>query len=192
MLRVLIAVAALLGWSSAMSDTFRTWGWRDALFFSQISCLAAGLVALAAVVSHRQGRDLGWWRGATTTYCTVTLLVFAILLARDYASLASKLEHLAVPVLVMIEWVLVPPRGIRWWWPVAWLVPPLLYLPVYVWACRLFGHPLYGFLDPDSPSFLRWFVILLCVFGVVGAMWAGVGALRSRRRGRPAAAAARG
>ncbi len=176
----MIAVAALVGWSAAMSDTFQTWGWRDGLFFSQLSCLAAGLVAAAGAVAHLRGRDLPWWRGATTTYCTVTLLVFAFLLARDYASLSSKLEHLVVPILVVVEWLLVPPQHPRRWWPLSWLIPPLLYLPVYVWACRLFGHPLYGFLDPDSPSFLRWFLILLVVFLAVGLGWWAAGSWRAR------------
>lgn len=172
--RLVLAIAAFTGVGYAVAPNG-----LDALdfaFWSQLSALAVGLVAVAGIVvelrpstgSAGGGRWLVWLRGASTSWTLVTLAVFALLLGADYSSPASALEHLVVPVLAVIEWAWLGSRGrLPWFAPLLWLVVPLLYLPVYVVASASAG-PLYPFLRPGEPGFGTWVAILMVVFTASG------------------------
>lgn len=149
----------------------------DFAFWSQISALLVAVTAVAGIVVAAQARDGGamplWLaslRGATTSWTLVTLVIFALLLGADYSSPASALEHLVVPLLGTAEWLWVGPRRrLAWYWPLVWLVVPLLYLPVYVAASAVDGA-LYEFFDPARPTFGTWFVALLALFLGLGLL----------------------
>lgn len=175
-IRLPIIAAAAVGWFAAMTSDGHFVG-ADWMYFSECSTFMVGLVQLVALVDgltvNRLGRPLRILRGATTSYALVTLLIYATLLAADYASLDSKLEHLAVPILALAEWLIVPPLlKLRWFVPLLWTLIPLAYLPLYVYACGVFGEPLYDFLDPRAGDFGQWVLILVVAFvGVEYAVW---------------------
>lgn len=196
--RVVIAVVAFTGFGHATLPGGISP--LDLAYWSQISALAVGLVASAGAVLAVADRDRTVWlaslRGASTSWTLVTLVVFAFLLGGDYSSPASALEHLAVPLLATAEWLCLGPRArLRWWWPWAWLVVPLAYLPVYIAASATTG-PLYSFLRPGEPDFGFWILVLLVGFlGLGHLVWlrAALGvALSLRRSGRQAVSGALG
>lgn len=175
----MLAVLAGIGWAAAMVDAGHFHG-GDWVYFSQLSDLAVGLVATASVVSGGRGeRLLTVLRGAVTSYTLVTLIIYATLLGGDYAGVASSLEHLTVPILALAGWLVFGRLRPRWFWPLLWLVPPVVYLPVYIQASTQRGAPLYDFFDPAAPDFGVWVAILLAVF--LAVQWV-VWALRLPRR----------
>lgn len=192
---LLIAAVAVVGLLAALTGDFDTPpSWAGLEYFSQLGTLAVALTALGAAAAplwrplSRGGPPV--LRAATASWTFVTLLVFATLLGANYSSLGSKLEHLAVPLLALLDVVLVgrlvrrvdrPQQPLQWWWPLVWLAGPLLYLPLYIAACIRRGRPLYPFLDPETSSFVGAAAGLLVGFLVSGALvW---GAVRLRERG---------
>ncbi|MEJ7648942.1 MAG: Pr6Pr family membrane protein [Nakamurella sp.] len=89
--------------------------------------------------------------------------------------MSSKLEHLVVPVLAAIDWIFVGRNSTRlqWWWPLVWLVGPVVYLSFCTAATHQRGRPLYPFLDPDSGDFWVVAVGVLVGFALLGyLLWA--------------------
>ena len=162
--RLVLAAIALASWLIAMGvgSGFTPGDW---VYFSQCSTIFVALAQVIALGSELAGRSrVGRVvRGATTSYALVTLLIYATLLGADYSATASKLEHLVVPILALVDWLLTVRRRLAWFVPVCWTAIPLAYLPVYISASRARG-PLYDFLDPSASDFGRWIVILIGVF----------------------------
>lgn len=146
-------------------------------YFSQISTLIVAVVATGSVLSplwRHQPARAGLFRGAAATYGGLTMIVFPTLLGGDYSEPYSLMEHLVVPLLALVDAVVVgrSPRRPGWWWPFAWLVVPLAYLPLYVVASAQTG-PLYDFLVPGASDFGVWVAILLVGLLVIGYLiWA--------------------
>lgn len=184
--RLLLAGTALTGFTAALTDKFaRPVRPFDLSYFSQLGALAVGLTALGGLLSPLWNRGRaegtrGFVRGAATSWSIVVMVVFGTLLNGGYSSLGSKLEHLAVPILALLDWVFVGGNSTRlqWWWPMAWLAGPLLYLPLYVGASHRRGSPLYGFLDPDAGDFWPVAIGMLIGFAVVGYVVWGIGRLK--------------
>lgn len=171
--RVLIVAAAFTGFGHAVLPGGVRW--LDLAYWSQISSLLVGAVAVAGIVVtivERDGRAMPAWlaqlRGATTGWALVTLVIFWLLLGGDYSSPASALEHLVTPLLAAAEWIwLGARRRLAWFSPLLWVGVPLLYLPVYLAGSAVSG-PLYPFFRPGEDGFGTWFVILLLVFAAMG------------------------
>lgn len=192
-LRAVLFLCAAIGWYAGMTSNGR-FAVADQAYFSQTSTLIAGLVAAAGLGFAATGSTPGWLRaarGASTSFCLVVLIVFALLLGGDYSTLSSALMHLIVPILALVDWLTVAPiRRLRIWWALAWTAFPLAYLPLYVWASLSRPESLYPFFDPRRADFGQWFLILLVVFLLVQfAVWAlgrqavAVGGVRRRTGG---------
>ena len=186
--RLVLAATALTGFAAALTGDFeRGFIPFNLNYFSQLGALAVGLTALGGLLSPlwNDGRiegARGFLRGASTTWSVLIMIVFATLLHGSYSSLSSKLEHLVVPVLAAIDWIVVGRNSSRlqWWWPLVWLAGPVVYLPFYIAATHQRGRPLYGFLDPDSGDF--WIVAagVLLGFAVLGYLLWAIGRLSGR------------
>ncbi len=174
--RLIFAGVAWWAWIWGMSRNATEWVWTGMYYFSQFSTLLVALTATGSLLvplwsGGRLERGRGVLRGATTTYATITLVVFATLLHGSYRNLDSQLLHIAVPVLALVDWIFVGrnQERIRWYVPLLWLAVPLLYLPFYVHRSNE-TRPLYGFLDPQRDDFSTWVVVLLAAFLLTG--WA--------------------
>lgn len=195
-LRGALFLCAAIGWYAGMTFNGR-FDFSDQAYFSQTSTLIAGLVAAAGLVFYATGSTPGWLRavrGASTSFCLVTLIVFALLLGGDYSTLSSVMMHLLVPILALGDWLVVAPlRRLRVWWALAWTAFPLAYLPVYVRASLSRSESLYPFFDPRRADFGQWFAILLVVFLVVqfGVWGLGRQSARVAERRSPAVEAVR-
>lgn len=190
--RLALAGCALYGFGAAMTGDYTgAVNWRNLGYFSQWGSLLVGVVALGGLLSPLwnhgayEGRR-GVLRGLAVTCTTLIAIVFGTLLGADYSSTASLFEHLVTPIVALIDWLAVGRNAARvqWWWPAGYLVVVLAYLPTYLATSEAFGHPLYGFLDPDADDFWVWVVALLAGFGVLALVL--LAAARLTRRWLPA------
>ncbi|WP_111765597.1 Pr6Pr family membrane protein [Nakamurella deserti] len=193
--RIVLAGAAWAGFVLGMTRG-DVWRWPNLAYWSQFSTLLVALTATGSLVAPLVVRGRSEWprgslRGAATTYTTLTLVVFPLLLSGTYDDLDGQLMHLVVPVLAILDWVLVGRNqaGVRWFGPLLWLIVPLLYLPVYVVRSNA-SRPLYGFLDPARGDFTGWVLILLAAVLLIGHLYWAVG--RARAALVPAARPVRG
>ena len=182
--RLVLAGTAWAGFVLGMTRG-DAWRWPNLAYWSQFSTLLVALTAtgslLVPLVTRKRGeRPHGYLRGAATTYTTLTLVVFPLLLSGTYDDLDGQLMHLAVPVLAILDWLLVGRNQatVRWYAPLLWLIVPLLYLPVYVWRSNA-SRPLYGFLDPGRGNFVSWVLILLAAVLAIGELYCAVGRARA-------------
>lgn len=147
-------------------------------YFSQITCFTVAIAAtlgvgLAFVGASRWDALLSWCRGASTTYATVTALIFATMLTADYSQFHSLLEHAVVPALAVADWLFFGPgRRQARWVPLTWLALPIGYLALYYHVRSETGRPLYPFINPDAPNFWMWVAVMIAIFTVAGsALW---------------------
>lgn len=127
--------------------------WRLITFTYQANLLAAAYY-LWTFVSPRANGRVGL-RGAVVLYVVMAGVVWNLFLTEHSMGYtpANLLLHVAVPVLVIADWVLVG-RGVTrvpWWYPVAWLAYPAAYLLLALLVLNTAGRRApYYFLDPGS------------------------------------------
>lgn len=151
-------------------------------YFTVLSNVFAAVVLAIGVV--RPAPDAV--RGAAVLYMTVTGVVYAVLLRGvdvDTPAYANWILHVVVPLLVIVDWLLAPPRGAlgvrqtaTWLaFPVAYLVYTLLRGPIVDW------YP-YPFLDPGEDGYGAVAVSSVFVAVVVAVLAAAVVVVGNWRR----------
>lgn len=165
-LRVARVLTALLGFSAVVTEV-ATLVERGTLvpanflsFFTvQSNLLAAGVLLVAAYAGPGRSRAAGSrrldaWRGAVTVYMVLVLVVFAVLLSGLDAELTAvpwdnTVLHRIVPVLVVLDWLVAPPRHrIPRSASLLWLLYPLAYLGYTLVRGASVGWYPYPFTDP--------------------------------------------
>jgi len=147
-------------------------------FTIQTNLIAVAALLLTAAVPAEQrtpAHDL--FRGAATTYITVTFVVFALLLADTDVDTAvpwvDRVLHRVIPIVLMADWLIDPPRlpiafqRALWWlaYPAAWIAY------IMVRGAIVTKYP-YPFLDPANGGYGT--VLVYCVailLGMLGVIW---------------------
>jgi hypothetical protein len=131
-----LAIAAIAYQFAASADT----AFRKVNFFSffTIQSNLIGVAALFALVLVPRARRTPLFDGARTAavlYLAITGVVFALLLAGLQEELQTSQEwvnfvvHKLMPVVLVADWLVDPPRHRLPWWTVpAWLAYPLAWL----------------------------------------------------------------
>jgi hypothetical protein len=157
---IALAIAIALGTQFAISSDIP--GFTGANFFSYFTVLSnviAVIVLAVLVIKPAALHRLTGWRGASTLYMGVTLLVYVtVLLPMDTDVGVSKVWidwviHGIGPLFMIVDWLANPPgrfvtRATFWSWlifPAAYLAYSLVRGPVADW------YP-YPFLDPREPA----------------------------------------
>jgi hypothetical protein len=196
-LRVGFAVLALVAILVQMLDLADRGVLNPVNFFSYFT-IESNLIAVAALLwaaAAAAGRGapnsrLDFFRGAATTYMTVTFVVFALLLADTDVDTAivwvDRVLHRVIPIVLMADWLIDPPAARidlrRAWW---WLTYPLAWV-VYVMIRGAFvGTYPYPFLDPANGGYgavLGYSVAILIgmLLFIYAIVWIG-NAMRDRR-----------
>jgi hypothetical protein len=162
-LRVGFAVLAVLAIAVQMLDLANRGVLNPVNFFSYFTIesnliAVAALLWAAAAVRGTPNPRLDFFRGAATTYMTVTFVVFALLLADTDVDTAivwvDRVLHRVIPIVLMADWLIDPP-GVRidlrraWWWvafPVAWVAYTMI-------RGAMVGTYPYPFLDPANGGY---------------------------------------
>ncbi|MBY6679793.1 Pr6Pr family membrane protein [Rhodococcus sp. BP-316] len=197
-LRVLRVVAALLGLAALIWIPVRSAdvpGFSLANFFSYFTVLSNVLAVVVFVIGgvvDPRSETFDRLRGAATTYMVITGIVYAVLLSNVDVQIqdawTNSVLHRIVPVLIVLDWILAPPRrrsaesG-----PVLWLVFPVVYGvyslirgPIVEW------YP-YPFLDPRERGYgplAIGLAVLVVAFLLIALAVDRVGELAASRRSR--------
>ncbi len=154
-------------------------------FFTIESNLFAAMVLLVTgFVALRRGsiERYALWRGAATAYMVTTGITYTLLLRGLEAELQTAIPwvntvlHYVFPVVMLLDWLLDPPRGrvetrqAVWWlvFPLAYAIYSLVRGPVVDW------YP-YPFIDPRQhgyPTVLVTCVLLAVAIGLIAYLLA--------------------
>lgn len=161
-------------------------------FFTILSNIGAFIVLLSGAWPSALTRHPAWEyvRGAVTVYMVITGIVYNLLLAQyevDVPAWVNDLEHRILPIAMMMDWLLIPPRAglIKKAKAMWWLVFPVIYL-VYseVRGARVHWYP-YPFLDPHPHGVVRvvlYAIGIAAAFMLVSLAVAWTGEVLARRR----------
>ena len=182
--RLTIAAVALVGFCLAMLQGTRQWHWLGLYEWPQLTTLFAFLVAVAGIAAPAlRPREpvLNVLRGAACAYAVMTVIGDRVLTGGDYSLPAALLEHLVVPLLVLVDWLFVC-RGqarVRWWWPLAWNAGPLAYLALYVQGAQRYGISPYPDFTVGTATFGPHVILLFTSFvPLFFAIWGAPRAIR--------------
>jgi hypothetical protein len=168
LLRTCRVLLALLGFSALVTEVavlVERGQFVAGNFFSFFTVEANGFaiaVLLATAVATGPFRRLDLFRGASTLFMLTTIVVFTVLLSDLDPQLLTAVPwdntvlHYLVPLGVMIDWLVDPPRArIPLRSTVAWLVVPLAYVVYSLVRGPIVGWYPYPFLDPDHGGYPR-------------------------------------
>ena len=181
LLRWARVIAALLGFGALVTEV-ATLVERGQLvpanFFSYFTVEAntfAVVVLLASALARRTTPPLDFFRGASTMFMTVVLLVFSLLLADLEASVLTAVPwdntvlHYVMPVVVIADWLVDPPsRRVPFRSALWWLLVPSIYVAYSLVRGSLVGWYPYPFLDPRPDGYGP--VVLVCLALIAGAL----------------------
>ena len=202
-LRVLLTVASLAGVVTQLVIAIRTdFGLVNFFsYFTTLSNLFASAVFIADTIRILRGApDSARWeavRGASVVYMAFVGIVFNTLLSdADLGGLlpwVNVVHHLLMPLVVVIDWMLLPPRvRISLRTALLWVVVPVVYTAYSVIRGALVGFYCYPFFNPAAVGgyggVALYCVVLLAVFVVLALVIRAIGNAFTRR-GRAAASA---
>lgn len=167
--RLFYAALAIVAIAAQYSKSTGHFMFKPANFFSYFT-IESNLLAIAAFIAGAWfiavRKPLPRWfslfRGATTVYMVLTAIIFAALLRgtsvqNDFSvDWADNVMHVVFPVIVALDWLLVPPhRSISWKQAAWWLAFPLLWLAYTLGRGTLTNWYPYPFLVPSTGGYIR-------------------------------------
>ena len=166
-------------------------------YFTILSNLIGATLLLVGVARWRSPRSprIDLLRGGAVVYLTVTLIVFAILLADTDVDLAipwvNSVLHEIIPIVVIIDWLIDPPttrltnrQGLLWLtFPAGWIVY------VMIRGALVDRYP-YPFLDPANGGYGTVATYIVMILVLMVAMCTAVVAVGNWARSRHDMAAA--
>jgi hypothetical protein len=141
-------------------------------YFTVLSnVLAVGTLVTCAVASAPESRCFTWIRGLATTCMVITGVVYAALLSGIDVQLnvmwINRVMHLVLPIVLTLDWLLVPgtPGGRSRW--AQWLIAPLIYGGYTLVRGPIVDWYPYPFIDPREHGYAAMSAILIGVFAAM-------------------------
>lgn len=172
-----VGLAIQLVSSTFYFDSFGHALWGMARYYTNIGNLMIA-ICLAALALGRPWAARPMVTGGATLNAALIGIVYAVLLGAHHnpgeSYIAMVLLHKVIPPAIALFWLtLVPRGGLRWHDPLAWAVPPLLYLAYVLVRGEYDGRFPYFFIDVGRlgwPVTLRNAAALTLVFMGLGAL----------------------
>ncbi|WP_319942529.1 Pr6Pr family membrane protein [Nocardia aurantia] len=151
-------------------------------YFTIQSNVMAVLVLLAGGLLDPQGRVWQQVRGAVTLYLVITGIVYAVLLAHlesgDRYPWVNDVLHRAMPIVLLLDWVVVPAAlGLTARLVAMWLLYPVGYGGYSLVRGLLVDWYPYPFLNPVQQGYLSMSLGLIVLVGVFSLLAVAVVAL---------------
>lgn len=174
-------------------------GFSAANFFSYFTILsnvfAAAVLTVGAARPTPRDPRWGYVRGAAALFMVVTGIVYALLLSDVAVGLTATwvnaVLHQVMPVVMLADWLLVPPRTrVRPVRALVWLAFPLAYFAYSLVRGPLVDWYPYPFLDPRDDGYgpvAVTAVVLAVVMAGLALLIAWLGDRLGRRRAAPRA-----
>ncbi|MFE6925713.1 Pr6Pr family membrane protein [Nocardia sp. NPDC057663] len=156
-------------------------------YFTIESNILGVIVLFVGGLLAPQGRGWHLFRGAVTLYMLITMVVYAVLLARIDVMLNDKwindIMHRYLPLILVLDWMLVAmPQRLR---PSPQLIGQWLLFPLIYGIYSLIRGPIvdwypYPFIDPRQQGYVSMalgLVVLTLVFAVLAVAMASLGDL---------------
>lgn len=145
-------------------------------------------VWLTAAVRSRRKAKTDWLlrpktRGAITVYITVTMTLYAVLLASLWqptglSAVLNVVTHYLVPAAFILDWFLFEERKTyQWRWAFHWLVYPLAYFAyamIYAAITGWYIYPFFNIPEIGIDGLVKWAIILIVYFIVLSTAFIGV------------------
>jgi hypothetical protein len=143
-------------------------------FTVESNILAVAALLAGSYAGKRNGTALALFRGAAALYMATTGIVFSVLLSGLEASVLTAVPwdntvlHYILPVAVVLDWILDPPRvRIPFKKALWWLAFPLAYLGYSLARGAIVGWYPYPFMDPAKHGYAGVAVVSVGVTLVV-------------------------
>jgi hypothetical protein len=144
-------------------------------FTIESNIFAAAMLIYGALRRPEPSYEYDMLRGAATTYMTITGVVYVALLSNLPPGVDSTIGwvnwvlHRIMPVVLFLDWVLVPPaHELRFRKALWWAVFPLVYAGYSLIRGAVVHWYPYPFLNVDSHGYAR--VTVTCLAVAVGAL----------------------
>jgi hypothetical protein len=191
--RLGFALLTLVAIGTVAADLVGRGEFQPANFFSfftiQSNLIAVAVFLVGAIRGDPASRTWELVRGASVVYMTVTLVVFALLLAGTDVDVTlpwvDTVVHRIMPIAVIADWLIDPPdRRISFRTSLVWLAYPLVWTGYTLVRGALTGWYPYPFLDPANGGYatVALYVVAIFVFGMaLCAVVAWVGSVMGAR-----------
>jgi len=166
--RLVVAACGLVGFGFAVATFYDPW---PAL--SQQASLLTGVVYLALAFTGDRSPVVSWFRGALAVLLLLVCVTYLTVIQGDLDTVGSLFEHLVTPLVVLADWLLVGRSRVvvRWWYPLSWVLFPLLYLIYFLLAdVQLYRN----FLNPETADFGATVGLFLVAVVAAGYLLCGV------------------
>ncbi|MCX4094902.1 Pr6Pr family membrane protein [Nocardia sp. alder85J] len=160
-------------------------------YFTIQSNIVAAVVLLAGGLFDPRGRIWQRVRGAVTLYLLITGIVYAVLLAHletaDHYPWVNDVLHRAMPIVLLLDWVVVPVAlrlTVRL--VAAWLLYPVAYGAYSLLRGLVVDWYPYPFLNPVHQGYLSMslgLIVLVGVFSLLAVAVVALGDLAARLHG---------
>lgn len=182
-LSALTALVALVSLGAQAAVVERLVGPRPLLVLATMLAFFTIWAGVAALLVHGvaalRGPLSAGWHGAALAWTALVGVAFHLLLAAEAGAPGSPFAsglgwwstqglHTALPLLVLLHWLLAAPKaGLSWRHALLWLGLPLLYLLLALAQAGAAGSSPYPFLDPSR---LGWGGVARSVAGLLAAV----------------------
>ena len=119
---------------------------------------------------HFRSTILDYLRGMVTLYMTITIIIYHTLESPwpTWKIDAWSPIHVFAPIILLLIWFWLhppAPQHVRWWWPLTWMVYPLVFAAVSIVRGSFDKWYPYGFLNVDAngPQYVAIMVGALAV-----------------------------
>lgn len=187
---IVVVLTAIVAQAVELANNDRFDATRFFAFFTIQSNLF-GVAAFAWMLLHRgrpRSRGLELFRGASTTYLTVTFFVVIFLLSNVDVQLqlpwVDFVLHKLFPVIVVLDWIVDPPQArLTYRDALIWTAYPLVWTGLTLVRGAVDGWYPYPFLNPANGGYGQVAMTVVAVtigFLVIAVAWISVGVARAR------------